>query len=52
MTDKEYLIGLMVFIFGSSGLAENITSGRGSFLASVIVFAIGFGLMLDSYVKK
>lgn len=49
--DKAYGIGLIFLLFGGAGLAENITSGRGSFLISSVVFSIGFGLILWSYIK-
>lgn len=51
-SDKQYGVGLILVFFGGSGLAECITSNRGSFLISVIVFAIGLGLILDSYVER
>lgn len=47
--DKQYGIGFVLFLFGSAGIAENITSGRGSFIFCVIIFAIGIALILDSY---
>ena len=50
--NKEYGVGLLLTIFGGSGIAEHVTSGRGSFMFSVIIFAIGFALVLDSYVRK
>lgn len=50
--NKQYGVGLVLLIFGGSGLAEHVTSGRGSFMFSVIIFAIGFALILDSYVWK
>ena len=46
---KIYCKGLIALIIGGAGLAENITSGRGSFLISTIVFAVGFGLICWSY---
>ena len=39
---REYCWGLIFTLFGGAGLAEQITSGRGSFLISAIVFAIGY----------
>lgn len=51
-TNKRYGVGLVLFIFGGSGLAENITSGRGSFMFCTIIFSIGIALILDSYVCK
>lgn len=47
--NKMYLRGLVLLLFGGAGMAENITSGRGSFLVSTIVFAVGFGLICWSY---
>lgn len=46
---KVYFKGLVALIFGGAGMAENITSGHGSFMISAIVFAIGFGLICWSY---
>ena len=51
-SNKRNGVGLIMFIFGGAGLAENITSGRGSFMFCVAVFAIGFGLILSSYIGK
>ena len=39
-------VGALMFILGLSGMADAIT-GQGSFMVSVIVFAIGFGICLD-----
>lgn len=47
--NKVYCKGLILLMFGGAGMAEYITSERGSFLVSVIVFAIGFGLICWSY---
>ena len=49
---KRYVVGLVLLFFGGSGLAENITSGRGSFMFCTIVLSIGIALILDSYVCK
>lgn len=46
---KLYFKGLTVMAFGGAGIAEHITSGRGSFMISAVVFAVGFGLILWSY---
>jgi len=51
-SNKCYGVGLIALLIGGAGLAEHITSGRGSFLISTIVFAIGFGLILVSYTLK
>ena len=48
---KLYGVGLLLLFFGGAGLAENITSGRGSELFCMILFGIGFGLILMSYVE-
>ena len=42
---------LMMVVFGA-GLAEHITSGRGSFPISAVGFGLGFALILLSYGKK
>ena len=47
---KIYCWGLVIAMFGGAGMAENITSGRGSFIISAVVFAIGFGLICWSYI--
>ena len=49
---KLWSKGLVALLFGAAGMAENITSGRGIFMVSAIVFAVGFGLICASYVKK
>ena len=46
---KVYCKGLVALIFGGAGMAEHITSGRGSFIVSAIVFDVGFGLICWSY---
>ena len=50
--DKTYAKGLLIFLFGAAGLAEHITSGRGSFPISAVVMGIGFIVICWSYVKK
>lgn len=50
-TDKLYGWGLVVFLFGSAGLAENITSGRGSFMVCAVIFSVGLGMIIGSYIK-
>lgn len=50
--DRQYGIGFILTMFGGAGLAENITSGRGSFMFCVVFFSVGLGLILDSYVRK
>ncbi len=48
--DKVYAWGLVVFLFGSAGLAEAI-EGHGSFLVSAVVFSVGLSMILWSYMK-
>ena len=50
--NKQYGVGVLMVLFGGAGMSENITSGQGSFWFSTIIFAIGFALVLDSYVWK
>ena len=49
--NKRYLWGLTMFLFGGAGLAEHITSSRGSFPISAVVFGLGFVLICWSYAK-
>lgn len=42
-------LGVFMFLFGLSGMADAIT-GQGSFMVSVVVFAIGFGINLYNYI--
>jgi hypothetical protein len=51
MRDKLYGKGLLVFIIGAAGLAEHITSGRGSFPVCAVLFGLGFALICLSYIK-
>lgn len=46
-----YSKGVLILTIGGAGLAEHITSGRGSFPFSAVVFGIGFILILASYAK-
>lgn len=48
--NKIYGGGLIALIFGAAGMAEHITSGRGSFPFCAVVFGIGFVLICWSYV--
>ena len=50
--NKRYGVGCIFTLFGGAGMAEVITSNRGSFLVSAIIFSIGFALILDSYVQR
>lgn len=49
--NKLYGWGLLMTVFGGAGLAEVITSSRGSFMVSAVIFAVGFAMVLWSYVK-
>lgn len=49
--DRLYGYGLMIWILGSAGLTENITSGRGSFMVCAVIFSIGLGMIIGSYIK-
>ena len=46
-----YTKGVILLTFGGAGLAEHITSGRGSFPISAVVFGLGFILICWSYIK-
>lgn len=52
VNNKTYAKGLFAVLFGAAGLAEHITSGRGSFPVSAVVLGIGFVIICWSYVKK
>lgn len=47
--NKCYLWGLTLLLFGGAGMAEHITSNRGSYPISAVVFGIGFILICWSY---
>lgn len=49
--NKLFAWGLLLTVFGGAGLAEVITSSRGSFMISAVIFAIGYGMILGSYIK-
>lgn len=49
--NKLYGWGLLLTVFGGAGLAEVITSSRGSFMVSTVIFALGIAMVLWSYVK-
>ena len=49
---REYFWGLILTVFGGAGMAEHITSGRGSYPISAVVFGIGFILICMSYGKE
>lgn len=48
-SNKRYGVGVVLLMFGGAGMSEYITSGRGIFMVSAVVFAIGFALILSSY---
>lgn len=50
-SNKRYGLGCLLLVFGGAGLAEHITSGRGIFIVSAIVFSVGLGLIISSYFK-
>ena len=52
MKGKLYGIGVLLVLFGGAGLAEHITSGRGSFPVCAVVLGIGFILICMSYGEK
>lgn len=52
MKGKLYGIGVLMVVFGGAGLAEHITSGRGSFPFTAVMFGLGFVLVCMSYVKE
>lgn len=47
-----YSKGLIIAMFGGAGLAEHITSNRGSFPICAVILGIGIILMLFSYENK
>ena len=49
--NKLYGWGLLLTVFGAAGLAEVITSSRGSFMVSAVIFAVGFAMICVSYIK-
>lgn len=52
MKGKLYGIGVLMVVFGGAGLAEHITSGRGSFPFTAVMFGLGFVLVCMSYGKE
>ena len=44
--------GLVLLTLGGAGLAEHITSNRGSFPISAVIFGLGFVLIVMSYGQK
>lgn len=50
-SNKRYCLGFWLFIGGAAGMAEYITSGRGVFMVSAIIFSVGLGLIISSYFK-
>lgn len=51
-SDKYYGVGLIFFLLGCAGIAENITSDRGSFMFCAVILSIGIATMLVSYTIK
>ena len=49
--NRLYGWGLLLTVFGGAGLAEVITSSRGSFMVSVVLFAVGFAMVICSYIR-
>lgn len=49
--DKVHGWGAIATLLGLAGIAENITSGRGSFIISAIIFSVGLGMCLHGYTK-
>ena len=47
-----YAKGVVLLVFGGAGLAEHITSGRGSFPICAVVLGLGFILICMSYGEK
>ena len=46
---RLYSKGLIALVFGGAGLAEHITSNRGSFPVCAVIFGIGIVLICASY---
>ena len=51
-SDKLYAVGILFLAVGGAGLAEVVTSDRGSFLFTSILFSVGFACVLVSYTIK
>lgn len=51
MRGNLYAKGVCVFTIGAAGLAEHITSSRGSFPICAVLVGIGLILMVWSYGK-
>lgn len=49
-SDKYYGVGCLFTVLGGAGIAENITSDRGSFLVCAIILSIGIAMIIESYV--
>lgn len=47
-----YSKGAILTLLGGAGIAEHITSGRGSFILCAIIFSIGFSCILVSYIHE
>lgn len=51
MRDRIHSWGVVLTLFGGAGMSENITSGRGSFMFSAIVFSIGYSCVLSWWIR-
>ena len=51
-SNKVYGVGCLIMCLGGAGLAENITSGRGSFMFCAVILSIGIATILVSYSIK
>ena len=51
-SNKLFGVGFILTIFGAAGLAEVITSDRGSFMFCTVVLSIGIACVLVSYTVK
>lgn len=48
--NKIFCWGICALVFGAAGIAEHVTSERGSFPVCAVVFGIGLVLICWSYV--
>lgn len=48
----KYGIGVLLTLFGGSGLAEISTSNHGCFALCVSMFAVGFAICITEFFKK
>lgn len=52
ISNKAYGIGVLLTLFGGSGLAEIETSNHGCFWFCAVMFSVGIGLCLVGYKRK